>query len=218
VPRAYDDRILTVDRIPWWTLTSAAVAPILLVGGWTLASGRQPAGYNPIRDTISSLAAEGATDRWIMTLALAGLGVCYMVTAAGLRPAPRSGRIVLAGGGLATLLVAAFPQPARGNSIAHTVAATVAFTALATWPLFAARRQPRTPLLAFSASIPATVIMIVLVLWFVVEIHGGHRGLAERASAGAEALWPFSVVVATVALTARGLPRAVDADSRDPSS
>lgn len=192
-------------RIPRWAFVSAVVGPVLLVVGWTIAAARQPAGYDPIRDTISSLAARGATDRWIMTSALAGLGACYMVTAAGLRPARRTGRAVLAGGGLATVLVATFPQPVRGNSVAHTVAATVAFTTLALWPVLAARHQARSPLLSRPPCIAATAVMVALVLWFVVEIHGGHRGLAERAAAAVEALWPLAVVALTRPLGA-GVP------------
>ena len=91
-----------VNRIPRWAVASALAAPVLLVGGWTLAEARQPPGYSPVRDTISALAARGATDRWVMTSALAGLGACYMVTALGLRPVRRAGRAVLCGGGAAT--------------------------------------------------------------------------------------------------------------------
>ena len=96
-----------------------------------MAATRQPRGYNPIRDTISSLAARGATDRWVMTAALLAVGVCYVVTGAGLRPARRAGRMALMGGGVATMMVAAFPQPVRGNGVGHTIAATIAFTR---WP------------------------------------------------------------------------------------
>ena len=128
-----------MNRIPRWAVASAVGAPVLLIGGWTLAEDRQPAGYSPVRDTISALAARGATDRWVMTSALAGLGACYVITAFGLRPARRAGRGVLAGGGVATLLVAVFPQPAHGNSVPHTVAATAAFISLGVWPMFAVR-------------------------------------------------------------------------------
>jgi hypothetical membrane protein len=148
-------------------------APVLLVGGWTLAEARQPPGYSPIRDTISALAARGATDRWVMTSALAGLGACYLITALGLRPARRAGRAVLCGGGAATILVAAFPQPAHGNSVSHTVAATLAFVSLAAWPVFATRPRPTTPLLTGSASTAATVALLGLLVWFAAEIHGG---------------------------------------------
>jgi Protein of unknown function (DUF998) len=132
-----------------------------------------------------------------MTLALAGLGACYIVTALGLRPAGATGRTVLVVGGLATLLVAAFPQPALGNSVPHTCAAGIAFGSLAIWPVLAAHRQTSDPLLRYAASLTASVLMIALVLWFVVEIHGSHRGLAERLAAGTEALWPLAVVVAS---------------------
>jgi len=184
-------------RIPWWTLASASAAPLLLGGGLTLAEAKQPPGYDPIRDTISALAAHGATDRWIMTSALAGLGACHIVTAAGLRPARRTGRVILAGGGAATLMVAAFPQPAHGNSVTHTVAATLAFVALGIWPVFAARRRLVAPLLMRPASAAASAVLLGLVVWFAAELHGGQRGLAERAAAGAQALWPLAVVVTT---------------------
>jgi hypothetical protein len=138
-----------------------------------------------------------------MTSALAGLGACYIVTAAGLGPARRAGRMVLLGGGLATVLVAAFPQPARGNSVAHTVAATLAFVSLGVWPMFAARRLSGGPLLTLPASAMATAALLALVVWFVAEIHGGQRGLAERAAAGAEALWPLAVVLTTRRALAR---------------
>jgi hypothetical membrane protein len=184
-----------MNRIRWWAVASAAAAPVVLVGGWTIAAARQPAGYNPIRDTISSLAAPGVPYRWVMTTALAGVGACYLTTAIGLGPARRMGRLVLALGGLATLSVAAFPQSDTGNSVSHTVAAAVAFTALATWPVFAGSRGPRPALLRFPASLAATVVMVGLVLWFVGELHGSHRGLAERTAACAESLWPLAVVI-----------------------
>jgi hypothetical membrane protein len=196
-----------VDRIPWWAAASATGAPVFLGGGLALAQSRQPPDYNPVRDTISALAAHGAADRWVMTTALAGVGVCHLVTALGLRPATRVSRRILAVGGGATIVLAlAFPQPAAGNSEAHTVAATVAFAALGTWPFFSARRQPVAPLLTRPVSGAASVIMLGLVVWFAVELHGGQRGLAERAAAGAQALWPLAVVVTTRRALAKHIP------------
>jgi len=170
---------------------------VLLVGGWTLAQARQPPGYDPIRDTISALAALGARDRFIMTSALAGLGACHLITAAGLRPVRRRGRLVLATGGVATVLVAAFPQPEHSNSVAHTVAASVALVALAIWPVLAAQRHSPAPLLRWGPSVAASCLLLGLVVWFGAENHGDQRGLAERAAAGAQALWPLAVVVTT---------------------
>ncbi len=193
-------------RIPWWALASAGAAPVLLIGGWTLAQARQPPGYDPIRDTISALAARGAADRWVMTSALLGLGACHVVTAAGLRPVRGEGRALLATGGLATLAVAAFPQPVQGNSSAHTAAAAVAFTALGAWPALCADGRSPAPLLRGAASVVATGVLLGLVAWFAAEIHGGQRGLAERAAAGAQALWPLALVVTTRRALARTEP------------
>jgi hypothetical membrane protein len=184
-----------VKRIAWWTMASAASAPVVLIGGWAVAEALQPPGYNPIRDTISALAAHGAADRWVMTAALGGLGACHIVTALGLSPANVSGRVVLATGGVATILVAAFPQPAEGNSVAHSVAATVAFTALGAWPIFAARRSTPVSVLMRSASLAAALVLLGLSAWFAADLHGGQRGLSERVASGAEALWPLAVVV-----------------------
>jgi hypothetical membrane protein len=194
---------VAVRRIPGWAVASAGAAPVLLGGGLVLAQSRQPSGYNPVRDTISALAAHGATDRWIMTASLAGLGACHVVTACGLRPARRGGRVVLASGGVATVMVAVFAQPERGNSVAHTIAATVAFLALATWPVFAASSPSPAPLLSPRASAGATVVLVALVVAFAAELHGGHRGVAERAAAGAQALWPLAVVLNARRILAR---------------
>jgi hypothetical protein len=35
------------------------------------------------------------------------------------------------------------------------------------------------------------------VVWFAGELHGGHRGVAERVAAGLEALWPLAVVLSS---------------------
>ena len=163
-------------RIPWWAVASAGAAPVLLIGGFTLAQTRQPPAYDPIRDTISALAAVGATDRWVMTTALAGLGACHLITAAGLRPVRWQARAVLGVGGAATVLVATFPQPAHGNSVAHTVAATVAFIALGTWPALSVASSAGAPLLSGWVSVGASGALLGLVAVV--------RGRAPRRSAG----------------------------------
>jgi hypothetical protein len=185
-----------MQDIPWWAKVSSAAAPVALIGGWTLAGARQRQPYDPVRDTISALAARGATDRWIMTSALAALGACHVVTAAGLGPARTRGRVVLGSGGVATIAVATFPQQGSGASPAHTAAAGVAFLALGAWPALAARSESRVPSLGRGASAAATLALLSLVGWFAAERDGARRGLAERSAAGAEALWPLVVVLA----------------------
>ncbi|MFI5843933.1 DUF998 domain-containing protein [Catenuloplanes sp. NPDC051500] len=181
-------------------LFSSAAAPVLLIGGWLLAESRQPPAFDPLHDAISDLAAIGTPDRAIMTVALAGTGLAHLITAYGLTEAARAGRLLIALGGVATIGVAVFPLPAQGGSAAHTAAATVAFLALAVWPLLGAGARPalRPPI-----SIAAGAILLALVTWFGVTLQaGGPLGLAERAAAAAQAIWPFVVAVSIHA----GLP------------
>ena len=48
--------------VRWWGRISAAAAPVLLIGGWTVAAGLQPH-FDPVSDTVSALAAVGTPDR-----------------------------------------------------------------------------------------------------------------------------------------------------------
>lgn len=182
-------------RTPWWGLASSLAAPVLLIGGWTLAASRQRGGFDPVVETISALAARGADDRWLMTTALAGLGICHVTTALALRSAAKPGRIVLAAGGVATVLVAVFPLPAGGgSSAAHTAAAAAGFGALAVWPLAAGRGSAKGPLRPV-VSAAAGGVLLALVGWFFVELvaSSDRVGISERVAAGAQALWPLAV-------------------------
>jgi hypothetical protein len=132
--------------VPWWGVLSSATAPVLLIGGWTIAAGLQPDHFDPVTGTISALAAHGAADRWVMTLALAALSACYVITGLALRPAARPGRLLLMAGGVATAVVAANPLPAGGgSSLPHGLAAGLAFVALAVWPAGVCRRPRPVP-------------------------------------------------------------------------
>ena len=187
-----------MKSVPRWGLLSAATAPVVLIGGWTLAAARQAGGFDSVTGTISALAAHGATDRWLMTSALVALGACHVATAAALRPARRTGRAVLAFGGVATIGVAVFPLPQVGSSQAHKVCAGLAFGALAVWPLGAAVRGPGVPwALRLRTSAVATAGLLALVGWFVAAgQQDAAGGLSERSAAGAQALWPLAVVLA----------------------
>ena len=184
---------------PWWAVLSSAAAPVLLIGGWTLAARRQPDGYDSTVETISSLAGLAARDRWLMTAALLGVGVCHMVTAMGLTAAAVAGRIVLGLGGVATVLVAMFPLPAVAGSAVHNAAAGVAFTAIAVWPAFGWRRgDSAPPPLRPAPSVVVTAVLLGLVGWFATTLDTGERtGLSERVAAAAQALWPLVVVVSS---------------------
>jgi len=182
-----------------WGVLSGLLAPLLLVGGWTAAAALRPDAYDAVQRTISELAGLGAPHRWLMTCALVGVGVCHGATAAALRTAALPGRILLALGGLATVLVAANPLPAGGSSSAHTASAAAAFGALACWPALAWRRGPRVPsVLQARPSLAVAAVLLAAVVWFAVELSAGagRVGLAERCAAGLQALWPLAVVLA----------------------
>lgn len=192
-------------RTPWWGLVSSLAAPVLLVGGWTWAASRQRGGFDPVVETISALAARDADDRWLMTTALLGLGACHLTTAAALRGATRPGRLVLAVGGAATVLVGVFPLPGGdGGSAAHTAAAGVSFAALGAWPLVAGRRDGEGAL-AGPVTVPAGVVLLALLAWFVVELSADSDrvGLAERVTAGAQSVWPLVAAWSTSRLVRR---------------
>jgi 8-oxo-dGTP pyrophosphatase MutT (NUDIX family)/hypothetical membrane protein len=191
--------VVIVERVPWWGVISSAASPVLLVTGSTVAAGLQPRSYNPVADTLSILAAVGAVDRWVMTSALVGVGAGYFVTGLALRPAARAGRLILMAVGVATVLVALNPERAgHGGSLPHTFSAASGFIVMAAWPVAGRVRGSRVPYgLRPAVAISATAVMLGLLAWFGGElIWAGHQvGLAERALAGVQALWPLAVVL-----------------------
>ncbi len=196
---------------PWWGVPSAVAAPVLLIGGWTLAAALQENGFDQVAGTISALAALDADHRWVMTAGIAGTGVAHVVTALALRRATTAGRVWYALGGLATTAVAFFPLPAgesEGGAPLHALTAAAAFGLLGTWPLVErlarGRGAPaglpaglRTPVV-----VGASTVLLGTLAWFGTELGGDRVGLAERVAAGAQSAWPLVVV-----LTARAASR-----------
>jgi hypothetical protein len=189
---------MTIRGVPWWGLASSALAPVLLVGGWTVAARLQSTPFDPVSGTVSELMAVGATDRWVMTTVFLVVGVCYIVTGAALRPARPAGRLILITGAAAGMMVAANPQPPVGVSVGHTVWAAFGLAGLAAWPAWAWRRGPSVPWgLRRSACIGAVGTQLILLAWFVAEIftRAGQMGLAERALGVDQVLCPLAVVL-----------------------
>lgn len=203
--------------VPLWGVLSSAAAPVLLIGGWTLAARLQPGHFDQVSDTISALAADDARHRWVMTTALVGVGAAHVGTALALRPATPAARWLLATGGVATVLVATNPLPAGGGAAPeHAIAAGVAFVALGAWPAISWRRRAAcTPgaKAPGAASAPAVVpipfrpavalaaggVLLGALGWFFTELlrDSDRVGLSERAAAGSQALWPLAAVLLT---------------------
>jgi hypothetical membrane protein len=191
--------VMTVSDVPWWGVISSAAAPVLLVGGWTVAAERQPPSFNPVSDTVSELMAVDATDRWVMTTAFLAVGICYVITGTALRPARLAGRLILITGAVAGMLVAANPQPAAGGgSVPHAIWAALGFAGLAAWPAGAWRRGSSAPWgLRPGFCFGAVAIQLILLTWFAAEIAtgAGQAGLAERVVGVDQVLCPLTVVL-----------------------
>ncbi len=184
--------------VPWWGVISSAAAPVLLIGGWTVAAGLQPR-FDPMTGTVSALAAIGATDRWVMSLTFLLVGVCYIVTALALRPARTAGRLILTAGAVAGMMVAANPEHAGGfGSVPHFIWASLGFAGLTLWPARAAQRGPAVPWgLRPAVAAAAVAVLFALLAWFGAELilRAGQVGLAERVVGAAQAAWPLAVVL-----------------------
>ncbi|WP_198035320.1 DUF998 domain-containing protein [Streptacidiphilus rugosus] len=192
--------------VPWWAVVSSAVAPVVLVGGWVVAAALQAPGYDPVTDTISELAGTGAAFPWLMAGAIGLLGVCHLVTALGLRVAGPAGRVALAAGGAASLVVALSPVPESGGSMRHSTSVVIGYTFLALWPTLAAYR--RRDLSAWglrpALSVSVTVLFLLGALWFIQAEWGhGAAGLVERLLTTGQALWPLVVVASCLGLGVR---------------
>ncbi len=130
-----------------WAIFSAGLAPILLTGAYLMAGILQPESYSPVRTTISVMAGQAGTDRWVMTGGIFLTGGCYLVTAAGLTGVRASARALLAVAGLAGIGIAASPEPARGATPRHLAWTVLGAVTIAVWPAFAARRASPRPLI-----------------------------------------------------------------------
>lgn len=186
--------------VPRWVLLSSGCAPALLIAGWVIAASLEGPAYDPVTQTISVLAAYGAAGFWIMTGALFALGVCHLLTAWGLRAAAAAGRLALAGGGVAALVVALVPVPSSGGSLRHGSVAVVGFVLLAVWPVLAVDGGSAAPwALRPAPACAATAVMAAGAVWFLIEMHlDGAAGVAERVVTAVQSVWPFVVVTSCV--------------------
>jgi hypothetical membrane protein len=184
--------------VPWWGVVSSVAAPVLMITGFTVAASVQPR-FDPVADTVSALAAPGATDRWVMTLTFLVVGICYVLTGLALRPAGGAGRLILVTGSLAGMLVAVNPISADdAYPVRHILWASIGLAALTTWPAGAWRRGPSVPWgLRPAVAAAAVAVLLALLAWFAVELvtGAGQIGLAERVTGVAEAAWPLAVVL-----------------------
>lgn len=176
-----------------------AVAPVVLVVGELVARRAQrPGSYDPVAQTVSTLAGRGAALPWLMAGTLLLLGVTFLAIAAALRAVPIAGRAVLAAGALALITVAFAPQPAAGTSTIHIAVVFVGVAAFAGWPLVLAVDRTTAPRLRTEAWTVLAVAGTEAAWWgWQAGTHGGWLGVAERAMLLTVTLFPVRVAVMT---------------------
>ena len=185
--------------VPGWTLGTALLAPVVLVGGWLIADALQPASYSPMQQTVSVLAGLTGTDRWVMTAALLLVGSCQIATGAGLTAVSMPARILLILTGLSTLGIAASPEPASGPTSRHLAFAVGCVVTTAVWPVLVATRAPARPwILTAHGCAAVTVLFAGLSCWLLVAARdgAGDLGMVERLTSAAQGFFPLVVALA----------------------
>jgi len=183
--------------MPWWGVVSSVLAPVFLIGGWTVAAALQPVPFDSVTRSISALASQGMPFRWLITSALLGVGACHAVTGLALRPTGEAGRIMLIFGGLSGMLIAAFPQHVHSGSPVHEIFSVTGVVLMMLWPVAGMRADPGAPAaLRPQAAWAYGLLTLGLLLWFTTQLFGGDvLGLSERAITADQSLWPLVVVL-----------------------
>lgn len=198
-PRRYGGQ---VQRTPPFVrrpaLISSVLAPVFFIGGTLVAEALSP-GFDPVRQTISELAAVDAPTRVFMTLMFVLTGVCHLITAGYTPGLWLPGRIALGLAGVALFAVAAFPLPAEGSSPEHRLAAMAGFVLLALWPVLSMRLGRQYPWLLRPAGAVLSTLVVgaacVAFAWIEAQPDSTLVGLAERVAAYLESAWPAVVVL-----------------------
>lgn len=183
-------------------IVSSIAAPVVFLGGMAIAQAASPE-FDPMRQTISELAALDAPTAAFMTTVFVLTGLCHLVTGFFATGLALPGRVALMLGGLLSFGVAAFPLPtAAGTSDLHRLFAGVGFLVFTFWPVLGLRRAPGYPWIVrpWGAAL-STALLAVFSLWFLAvwsQPELGYVGVVERACGFTQSVWPAVVVIALV--------------------
>ena len=176
---------------------AAIIGPIQSVLGWTIA-GSLWAGYDPVKQTISDLAANESPVKWIMSSFFVLGGTLTLIAASYARTLALPGSIALFISAICTYGLTIFPTPLVGYSLMHRIFAITSFALSAGWPIFAMRFRKDAPwIIRPTASIIGTVLQTALALWFLstwTNPDANNVGLVERVIATAQTAY-LSVVI-----------------------
>lgn len=198
-----------IDRLAFY---AAIIGPIQSVLGWTIA-GSMWAGYDPIRQTISDLAANESPVNWIMSSFFVLGGVLTLIAAVYARTLAMPGRVALFLSAICTFGLTIFPTPLIGYSLMHRIFAISSFVLSAGWPILAMRMRKDAPwIIRPTASIIGTALQTALALWFLstwTDPAATNVGVWERVVAVSQALY-VSVVVIVIYLGQKRNPSPID--------
>lgn len=176
---------------------AAAIGMVQCWLGWTIAGALWP-GYDPVRQTISDLAAYESPVRGLMS-AFFVLGGLLSIVGAGYTPAlGMPGRLAILVSGLATFGLTVFPTPLIGFSVPHRIFATVGFVLSSAWPLLAMRRDRNLPWLLrpLGASLVTALFAVFSVYFLMVWTNPAvtYVGVVERVLAVSQSLYLVGII------------------------
>lgn len=177
---------------------AAIIGPIQTVLGWTIAGSLWP-GYDPVKQTISDLAANESPVNWIMSSFFVLGGILTLIAAIYARTLAMPGRVALFLSAICTFGLTVFPTPLVGYSLMHRVFAISSFVLSAGWPILAMRFRKDAPwVIRPLASIVGTALQTALALWFLstwTDPSATNVGVWERVVAVSQSLYVSAVVV-----------------------
>jgi hypothetical membrane protein len=194
-----------MERIEKPAFAAAIIGPIQSVLGWTIA-GALWVGYDPVRQTISDLAANESPVQGIMSAFFVLGGILTLIAAVYAKTFAMPGRVALFIAAICTFGLTIFPTPLVGYSIWHRIFAISSFVLSAGWHLFAMRTRKDAPwILKPPAAIIGTALQTALALWFLstwTDPNATDVGVWERVVAVSQSLY-VSVVIIVIYLGQR---------------
>ena len=189
---------MTLKPIKKPALVVAIIGPIQSVLGWTIAGSLWP-GYDPVRQTISDLAANESPVNWIMSSFFVLGGVLTLIASIYAKTLAMPGRVALFLSAICTFGLTIFPTPLIGYSLMHRIFAISSFVLSAGWPILAMRTSKDAPwIIRPFASVIGTALQTALALWFLstwTDPSATNVGVWERVVAVSQALYVSAVVI-----------------------
>ena len=187
-----------MKRIETPALVAAIIGPIQSVLGWSIVGAMWPA-YDPVRQTISELAAEESPGKMIMSSFFVFGGILTLIAAVYAKTFAMPGRVALFISAICTFGLTIFPTPLVGYSLWHRIFAISSFVLSAGWHLFAMRtRKDAHWILKPPAAIIGTAMQTALALWFLsswTDPNAADVGVWERVVAVSQSLYVTVVIV-----------------------